>query len=154
MQSFSTEFTVEQTPEQAFAAIADVRSWWSGNIEGVTDQLEAEFTYRYQDMHYSRQRITELVPAQKVVWQVLDAYLAFTNDPRGWVGSTIVFELAPAGDGTSVRFCHVGLTPDIECYDKCSAAWGFYVHGSLKQLITQGKGAPNTTENHEPDHAR
>jgi hypothetical protein len=154
MQSFSTEFTVEQTPEQTFAAIADVRSWWSGNIEGVTDQLEAEFTYRYQDMHYSRQRITELVPAQKVVWQVLDAYLDFTNDPREWVGSTIVFELAPAGDGTSVHFCHVGLTPEIECYDKCSAAWGFYVNGSLKQLITQGEGAPNPTENHEPDHAR
>jgi hypothetical protein len=122
-------------------------------IEGVTDQLEAEFTYRYQDIHYSRQRITELVPGSRVVWQALDAYLDFTDDPREWVGSTIVFEVAPAGEGTSVHFSHVGLTPEIECYDKCSAAWGFYVNGSLKQLITQGKGAPNPTENHGPDHA-
>ena len=39
MQSFTTEFTVEQTPEEAFAAILDVRAWWSGNVEGATDKL-------------------------------------------------------------------------------------------------------------------
>ena len=146
MQSFTTEFTVEQTPEQAFAAIADVRGWWSGNIEGITDQPEAEFTYRYQDIHYSKQRITELVPGRRIVWQVLDSYLDFTDDPREWVGSSLVFELAPAGAGTSVHFSHVGLTPEVECYDKCSAAWEFYIDGSLKQLITQGNGEPNASE--------
>jgi uncharacterized protein YndB with AHSA1/START domain len=150
MQSYTTEFTVEQTPEQAFAAIADVRAWWSGNIDGITDQPDAEFTYRYQDIHYSKQRITELVPGQRIVWQVLDSHLDFTDDPREWVGSTLVFELTPAADGTSVHFSHVGLTPESECYDKCSAAWDFYVNGSLKQLITQGSGEPNASEEHEP----
>ena len=32
-------------------------------------------------------------------------------------------------------------------------SWGFYINGSLKQLITQGKGAPNPTEDHGFDHA-
>lgn len=154
MQSFNTEFTVQQTPEQAYAAITDVRAWWSGDIEGATDELRAEFTYRYQDIHYSRQRITELIPGRRVVWQVLDAYLDFTDDPREWVGSTIVFELTVERDGTTVRFSHVGLTPDIECYDKCSAAWGFYINSSLKRLITTGDGAPNPSRDHEPEPAR
>jgi Activator of Hsp90 ATPase homolog 1-like protein len=149
MQSFTTEFTVEQTPEEAFAAISDVRAWWSGNIEGATDKLGAEFSYRYQDVHYSKQRITELVAGRRIAWKVLDAYLDFTDDPREWVGSEIVFEVEPQGDRTVVRFSHIGLTPEIECYEKCSSAWGFYINTSLKRLITSGAGAPNPTEDSE-----
>ena len=154
MQNFSTQFTVEQTPEQVLAAITNVRAWWSGNIEGATDQLGAEFTYRYQDVHYSKQRITELIPGRRVVWEVLDAYLDFTDDPREWVGSEIVFQVAREGDRTALRFSHIGLTPEIECYEKCSSAWGFYINTSLKQLITTNEGAPNPAEIHEPEPAR
>jgi hypothetical protein len=28
--SFSTAFTVDRSPDQVFAAINDVRSWWTG----------------------------------------------------------------------------------------------------------------------------
>ena len=146
MQNFTTEFTVEQTPEQAFAAIIDVRDWWSGEIEGATDQLDAEFTYRYQKIHRSRQRITELVPGRRVVWEVTDAHLDFTDDPREWVGSKIVFDIAREGDKTVVRFSHVGLTPKVECYEKCSSAWAFYINTSLMRLITVDEGAPNPVE--------
>lgn len=146
MQNFTAEFTVEQTPEQALGAINNVRAWWSGNVEGITNELGAEFTYRYQDIHYSVQRITELVPGRRVVWQVLDAHLAFTDDPSEWVGSQIIFDVTRNDDLTTVRFSHIGLTPDIECYDKCSGAWGFYINTSLKNLITTGNGAPNPNE--------
>jgi hypothetical protein len=153
MQDYTTAYTVEQTPEQAFAAITDVRAWWSGNIEGVTDALDAEFTYRYQDVHYSKQRISELIPGRRVVWHVLDAYLDFTDDPREWVGSEITFEISPDRYGTTLRFSHVGLTPEIECYEQCSTAWAFYINNSLKQLITNGAGAPNPSEDPKPELA-
>ena len=143
MQNFTTDFTVEQTPEQTLAAITDVRAWWSGNIEGATDQLGAEFTYRYEQVHYSKQRISELTPGRRVVWQVLDAYLDFTDDPQEWVGSEIIFEVTPEADRTAVRFSHIGLTPEVECYDKCSSAWSFYINNSLRRLITTGQGEPN-----------
>jgi hypothetical protein len=43
-QNFTTPFSVDQTPEEAFAAINNVRKWWSGGIEGSTDKLGDEFT--------------------------------------------------------------------------------------------------------------
>ncbi len=38
-QNFSTTVRVDQTPEAAFAAINNVRGWWSGEIEGATAKL-------------------------------------------------------------------------------------------------------------------
>lgn len=142
--SFTTAFLVDQSPEDAFDAITNVRGWWSGQIDGATDELGSEFTYRYQDVHYSKQRITELVPNEKVVWQVLDAYLNFTEDPNEWTGTEVTFEVSPQGRQTQVRFSHLGLVPDFECYDKCSSAWNFYINNSLRRLITNGQGEPNT----------
>jgi len=144
--NFTTAFTVDQTPEQAFAAITNVRGWWSGQIDGDTDKLGAEFIYRYQDIHYSKQQITELAPNKKVVWRVQDAYLDFTEDPSEWNGTEITFELARKGDQTEVRFTHLGLVPEFECYDTCSTAWAFYINNSLHRLITTGQGQPNPTE--------
>ena len=143
---YTTSFSVDQTPEQVFAAINDVRGWWSGEIDGRTDKLGAEFTYRYQDVHRSTQRITELVPGKKVVWHVLDAKINFVKDKAEWNGTDIIFEITKKGDKTELRFTHVGLVPAIECYGKCAGAWGFYISDSLRSLITTGKGDPNPTE--------
>lgn len=142
-QSFTAAFTVDQTPAEAFAAINDVRGWWSGEIDGATDKLGAEFTYRYKDIHYSKQKITEFIPGKKVVWRVLDSYLNFAQDKNEWNGTDVTFTITPKGKKTEVRFTHLGLTPEYECFDKCSNAWSFYVNGSLRSLIATGKGQPN-----------
>ena len=143
---FTTTISVEQTPEEAFAAINNVRGWWSGNIEGSTDKLGDEFTYRYEDVHYSKQRITDVVPGKKVVWRVLDSYLNFIKETNEWTGSDIIFEVTRKGDKTEVRFTHQGLVPDHECFGACSNAWSFYINDSLRSLITTGKGDPNKQE--------
>ena len=145
-QNFTTTFVVDQTPDETFAAVTNVRGWWSGEIEGRTDAQGEEFTYRYEDIHYTKQRISELVPGRKVVWQIVESRLNFTEDPNEWTGTEVVFEVAPKGDQTEVRFSHVGLAPDVECYDQCSSAWLFYINNSLRQLITTGVGAPNAQE--------
>ena len=144
-RNFTTTFTVDHTPEEAFAAINNVRGWWSGEIEGRTDELGAEFTYRYQDIHYSKQRITEFVPGKKVAWLVVDGYLNFVADRSEWIGTAITFEISKQGEQTEVRFNHVGLA-EHECFNVCANAWGFYVNGSLRSLIATGKGQPNEQE--------
>jgi hypothetical protein len=141
--SYTATFTVDQTPEEAFAAINDVRGWWSGEIDGPTDQLGAEFTYSYGDIHRSTQQVTELVPGRRVAWHVVDGYLNFVEDKAEWIGTDIVFDISPVGEQTQIRFSHVGLLPEVECFDSCSSAWGFYINTSLRKLITVGKGEPN-----------
>lgn len=145
-ENLSATFTVDQSPAEAFAAINNVRGWWSGQIDGPTDKLGGEFTYRYQDIHYSKQRVTELIPGQKVVWLVLDSSLNFIEDKTEWNGTKVTFEITKKGDKTEVRFTHVGLGPDHECFKACSSAWGSYINGSLRSLIATGKGQPNAKE--------
>ena len=152
-QNFTTTFTVDQTPEEAFAAINNVRGWWSGEIEGSTDKLGDEFTYRYKDVHLSKQKIAESIPGTKVVWLVLDGYLNFVEDKSEWEGTKIAFEIAKKGGKTEVRFTHVGLVPDCECYGACSSAWGSYINGSLRSLIGTGKGQPNQKEKEDGEKA-
>jgi hypothetical protein len=144
-QNYTTSFTVDQSPAEVFAAVKNVRGWWSGEIDGRTDKLDADFTYRYQDLHRSTQKITEFVPDNKVVWHVVDK-INFVKDKDEWNGTDIVFEIAKKGDKTELRFTHIGLVPAIECYGKCACAWGYYINESLRNLITTGKGDPNEKE--------
>ena len=50
-----------------------------------------------------------------------------------------MFDIARKGSKTELRFTHVGLVPEHECFDTCSNAWGFYINNSLRRLITTGK---------------
>src|SRR5579863_5738428 len=98
-QNFTSTFTVEQTPTEVFDAINDVGRWWTGEVEGDTHHVGDEFTYRYPGAHYSKQKITELVPGEQVVWHVIDAHLDGPTDPKEWIGTDITFDISSNPDG-------------------------------------------------------
>jgi hypothetical protein len=137
---FTTSFTVDQTPEEAFAAINNVAEWWQGEIKGTSAKLGDEFTYEYKPHHFSKQKVTEWIPGKKIVWLVTESKLNFLKDKTEWNGTKIIFEIGWSGKKTEVRFTHAGLSPDIECYGACSNAWTALVGNSLKSLITTGVG--------------
>ena len=142
-ENFTASFSVDQTPKQAYDAINNVRGWWSGELQGETDKLGAEFTYRYKDVHRTTQKITELVPGKKVVWHVTESDLSFVKEKDEWTGTDIIFDISAKDGKTEVRFSHAGLAPQIECYGNCSNAWGVLIKGNLHNLITTGKNQPD-----------
>jgi hypothetical protein len=135
----TVSFLVKKAPAQVFSAIGDVASWWSGEIEGETTKVGAEFTYRYPGMHFSRQRVIELIQGQRVVWEVVDAKLSYLKNAAEWVGTEIVFDIAAEDGETRVTLTHRGLTSECECFSSCESGWGVLIGKNLKNYVLTGK---------------
>lgn len=138
--NFTTTLLVDQSPEEVFDAIRNVRGWWSGLysevISGNTEELNEEFTFRAGGgAHYSRQKIVETIPGKKIVWLVTDSELRGLEKKDEWTGTKITFDISKQGEKTRLVFSHVGLVPAVECYDSCSPAWSQYVQERLLPLI-------------------
>jgi hypothetical protein len=143
-KDFTKTLLVDQTPDEVFNAVLNVRGWWQGlyseQINGKTQKLDDEFTFRAGGgAHYSKQKLVEVIPNKKVVWLVTDSELSFLEDKREWDGTKIIFEIAVKGNKTQLRFTHEGLLPEIECYDSCSSAWGAYLEEKMLPLIESSK---------------
>jgi hypothetical protein len=141
-RNFSSSFTVKQSAHEVFGAVNNVKAWWITSAAGNFTKVNDAFEVRFGDIHYSKQRLVEVIPDRRVVWLITDSRLNFTRNPEEWTGTKIVFDIESADGETTLRFTHEGLTPTIECYGACSGAWSQYVD-SLQQLITTGKGAPH-----------
>jgi hypothetical protein len=139
-KGFSTAILVDQSPKEVFNAVNNVRGWWQGVIEGSTAKLNDEFSYRMEEIHFSKQRLVEVIPDKKVVWLVTESRLNFVKKKSEWTGTKISFEISKQGSKTELRFTHLGLVPEFECYGGCSNAWSQLIGQSLLSLITTGKG--------------
>jgi hypothetical protein len=138
--NFSYHFTSAKTPGEIYNLLLDVRQWWSGffeeTINGKSGKVNDEFSFLAGGgMHYTEQKLVELVPNEKVVWQVTESKLSFLEEPGEWKGTRFGFVLAPEKKGTKVTFTHEGLVPEIECFDQCSAGWTQYL-GQLEKNLS------------------
>ncbi|MBK6544380.1 MAG: SRPBCC domain-containing protein [Saprospiraceae bacterium] len=138
--SFTTTFFVNQTPEEVFNAINNVSGWWQGEVKGSSKKLNDEFEYRMLDIHFSKQKLVEIIPNEKVVWLITESNLSSFKDMQEWNGTKVIFEIKEINGKTQLRFTHLGLVPQFQCYGDCSGAWGMLVEQSLFSLITTGKG--------------
>jgi hypothetical protein len=141
--NLTISFAVSKRPEAVFAAITNVAGWWSKGLQGRSEKPGDVFTYRHKDLHLSKQRVVEAVPGERVVWEVLEADLSFVKNRHEWKGTQIRFELVAQGGKTELRFTHVGLKRDCECFEACSDGWSYYLQQSLKPLIETGVGQPD-----------
>lgn len=147
-QNYTTTLLVDQTPQEVFNAVRNVRGWWSGyyseDIKGDTEKLNDEFSFRAGDgVHYSKQKLVEVISNKKVVWLITESDLSFLEKKDEWTGTKVIFDISTKDDKTQLVFTHDGLNPDIECYNACAPAWSQYLQNKLLPLITMGKTITN-----------
>lgn len=144
---FTLKLLTNQTPEEVFRAVTNVRDWWSGyyeeEIKGGTEKLHDEFSFSAAGgAHFTKQKLVEVIPGKKVVWLITDSRLSFIEQMDEWTGTKVIFEISKKGDKTQLVFTHEGLTPEVECYDSCAPSWTDYLKNKLLPLINTGKKAP------------
>lgn len=139
-ENFTTTIWVEQTPAEAYNTILNVRAWWSGlfdeSFEGSSEKLGDEFSFLAGGgVHYTKQKLVELVPDKRVVWLVTAANLSFVDKTDEWNETKISFEIFQESGKTKIVFTHIGLVPAFECYDSCAPAWTKYIQERLPDAI-------------------
>jgi uncharacterized protein YndB with AHSA1/START domain len=135
-RDFESVKVFEATPETVLAALTSpeaIADWW-GPTEGAARQDE-HFVVGFGGDRRIEIAVIEDGPS-RVEWSVEGA----PQTPE-WDGTTIVFELTPAGGGTELRFVHKGLTPALECFDMCHEGWTHYL-ASLVDSVDRGEGEP------------
>ena len=137
---FTSTILVNESPSAVFNAINNVRGWWQGAIEGSSNKLNDEFTYQMKEFHFSKQKVVEFIPDEKVVWLVTESQLNFIKEKDEWTGTRIIFEITEQNGKTQLRFTHAGLNAEVECYGACSNGWQQLIQQSLFSLVTTGKG--------------
>ncbi|UTM59096.1 SRPBCC domain-containing protein [Photobacterium sp. CCB-ST2H9] len=121
-----------------------ISEWWTPSCEVGTTVGEL-ITIRFGET-FKVMRIESLRPQSEVCWSVIDAQLVVPGLTRTdeWIGTTIVFQLSsPSESTTRLDLEHLGLTPQIECFEVCSQGWTHFL-ASLKNYLETGKGMPYT----------
>ena len=140
-QNYTATIEVAKSPEDVFNHLTDVSKWWGfKDYEGNCSKLNDEFTIRHGEVHYSKQKLIEVIPDKRIVWFVTDSKLNWLEKDKGeWTNTKMVFEIEPKGDKTALHFTHEGLVPERECYSKCEQGWNMVIKDWLFNYIAEGK---------------
>ena len=143
-EGFHLELALAAAPAAVYAALTThtgLSGWWSKDCE-VGTAVGATSTFRFGATSKTM-AIEALEPEREVRWRCIACDI---NHPQimqkdGWLGTVLTFRLEAQGNGTLLRFTHLGLTPEVECYGLCSAGWRHCL-GSLRRYVESGAGAP------------
>ena len=101
MESYSTSIAIAARSKIVFDRLNQVSKWWVKEVagastvfEGQSSKLNDEFILRHGDNHYSKHKLTEVIPNKKVVWLVTDSKLTWIKGNKAeWTDTKMIFEI-------------------------------------------------------------
>ena len=75
MQDLQIIFSIPDTTQRVFDAITQVIDWWLERLDGRSTEIGDEFVYQHGNLHYSRHRLIEVIPTQRIVWLTIESRL-------------------------------------------------------------------------------
>lgn len=141
-EDFTAVLDLPASPETVvalFTSAAGVSRWW-GPTEG-DGTAGGTLVTSFGEHGVNAVRVLQAGPS-RVVWEpiALDGSTP-TGHTQEWLGTAIEFDIAPAETGTTLRFRHAGLGPQLECWDDCVAGWTYFM-ASIGTLARTGIGTP------------
>ncbi len=92
---------------------AGLREWWAADVSDIGTALELGFFNR-QTVYRLKLEVNQ--PPQRVEW--------LCETGKEWSGTRLLFQLAPSGQGTLVRFTHAGWAAESDYFISCTTTWG------------------------------
>lgn len=142
MENYSYHLSTNKSAREIFDLLLNIKTWWSGiyqeTITGKSRKINEEFTFSAgKGMHFSKQKLVEIIQNKKLVWEVTESDLSFLENPKEWEHTKLIFDIVESKDKTEIIFTHEGLEPKIECYGDCSTAWTQYLQ-NLDAKLKEG----------------
>jgi len=141
-QSYHSSIMIHSAPKEIFEKISRVSEWWAKDFEGQSQKRNDVFTVKFSSGDMYKMKVSEIEPDTAITWEVIDAYQGWVKNSTEWVGTKIVWEVVPQKDTVEVKMTHVGLVPELECFDRCTKGWNFLTHESLLKLLDGSQGHP------------
>ena len=143
MASYTKTLRIQAPPRKLYEAVSTVqglKGWWCHN----TVEKNGDITVRFSGKNFQTLKLLDPTPDKKVIWEWIAQYFPVegTTETDEWVGTKVSFDIQANPDGSStLLFTHIGLTPQMVCYEKCNAGWNHFLE-SLKSYVEQGTGTP------------
>jgi hypothetical protein len=144
MENFTKTIHFQTTENTVYDALTNsIPKWWTEMFDGVSNEQGKTFTIRFGSNVFKTMLIEGLVPKKKVVWKVIDSLIDIPDlkHKTEWIDTEIVWELSSTQNQTSLHLTHIGLTPQVECFNICEAGWHNFTD-SLTEFINTGIGRP------------
>lgn len=142
-ENYHKTILVDASAEEAMKKISRISHWWRKDFIGDAGRLNNKFTVPFGEhngeISFVNFIVSEMIPNKKVVWKVTDCNLPWLKDKKEWNNTEVVFELSEADGGTKIDITHIGLVPEIECYDVCEKGWNGHITEGLTKFINEGK---------------